>query len=113
MLWPVSEAGDQAFFRSLETHRVRVFVRLMRRLPADPRCAICRAPYGGFGGRVMGRLGFAPSRKNPRICSECFEKAPMGGVEMQVGILFVDVRGFTSLAERQTPDAVATLLNRF
>jgi adenylate cyclase len=37
----------------------------------------------------------------------------MGGVEMEVGILFADVRGFTSLAERQAPDAVATLLNRF
>ncbi|HEX2706828.1 MAG TPA: adenylate/guanylate cyclase domain-containing protein [Solirubrobacterales bacterium] len=37
----------------------------------------------------------------------------MGGVEMGVGILFADVRGFTSLAERQAPDAVATLLNRF
>jgi adenylate cyclase len=37
----------------------------------------------------------------------------MGGVEMSVGILFADVRGFTSLAERQAPDAVATLLNRF
>ncbi len=61
----------------------------------------------------MGRLGFAPSRKNPRLCSECFEKAPMGGVEMNVGILFADVRGFTSLAERQAPDAVASLLNRF
>ena len=61
----------------------------------------------------MGRFGFAPSRKNPRLCSQCFEKAPMGGVEMDVGILFVDVRGFTSLAERQAPDAVATLLNRF
>jgi len=61
----------------------------------------------------MGRLGFAPSRKNPRLCSACFEKAPMGGVEMEVGILFADVRGFTSLAERQAPDAVAALLNRF
>jgi adenylate cyclase len=61
----------------------------------------------------MGRFGFAPSRKNPRLCSECFEKAPMGGQEMEVGILFADVRGFTSLAERQAPDAVATLLNRF
>jgi adenylate cyclase len=90
-----------------------MFVRLMSRLPADPRCAICRAPYGGFGGRVMGRLGFAPSRKNPRLCSECFEKAPMGGHEMDVGILFADVRGFTSLAERQAPDELATLLNRF
>lgn len=37
----------------------------------------------------------------------------MGGVEMNVGILFVDVRGFTSLAERQAPEAVAKLLNRF
>jgi adenylate cyclase len=109
----VSVAGDEAFFRSLETHRVRMFVRLMRRLPSDPRCAVCRAPYGGVGGRVMGRLGFAPSRKNPRLCSQCFEKAPMGGVEMNVGILFADVRGFTSLAEQQAPDAVATLLNRF
>jgi adenylate cyclase len=61
----------------------------------------------------MGRLGFAPSRKNPRLCSKCFEKAPMGGVEMDVGILFADVRGFTSLAERETPEAVTDLLNRF
>lgn len=37
----------------------------------------------------------------------------MGGVEMNVGVLFVDVRGFTSLAERQAPEAVAKLLNRF
>lgn len=61
----------------------------------------------------MSRVGFAPSRKNPRLCSKCFEEAPMGGVEMEVGILFADVRGFTSLAEHQSPDAVATLLNRF
>ena len=37
----------------------------------------------------------------------------MGGVEMEVGILFADVRGFTSLAEHQSPDEVAKLLNRF
>jgi adenylate cyclase len=61
----------------------------------------------------MRRAGFAPSRKNPRLCSKCFEKAPMGGVEMHVGVLFADVRDFTPLAERQAPDAVAALLNRF
>jgi adenylate cyclase len=107
------QPGDAAFFKGLESHRVRLFIRLMRRLPSDPRCAVCRAPYGGFGGRIMGRFGFGPSRKNPRLCAECFEKAPMGGVETQVGILFADIRGFTSLAERQAPDEVATLLNRF
>lgn len=97
----------------LETHRSRMFRRLMVRLPSDPRCAICRVPYSGIGGRIMGPLGFAPSRKNPRLCSECFERAPLGGVELEIGVLFADVRGFTALAEHQAPDAVAGLLNRF
>lgn len=61
----------------------------------------------------MGAAGFAPSRKNPRLCSRCFELAPMGGQEMEVGILFADIRGFTTLAEHQRPDRVAGLLNRF
>jgi adenylate cyclase len=109
----MSEAGDQEFFRQLESHRVQTFMRVMRHLPSEPRCAVCRAPYGGWGGRVMGRFGFGPSRKNPKLCNQCFEKGPMGGQEMEVGILFADVRGFTSLAEHQSPDATATLLNRF
>jgi adenylate cyclase len=37
----------------------------------------------------------------------------MGGVEMQIGVLFADVRGFTSLAEAMAPNDVAALLNRF
>lgn len=61
----------------------------------------------------MRRLGYGPSRKNPQICNTCFEKAPMGGVEMEIGVLFADVRGFTSLAESMAPDDVAQLLNRF
>jgi adenylate cyclase len=61
----------------------------------------------------MRRLGFGPSRKNPTLCNTCFEKAPMGGVEMEIGVLFADVRGFTSLAEDMAPDDVAELLNRF
>jgi adenylate cyclase len=37
----------------------------------------------------------------------------MGGVEMEIGVLFADVRGFTSLAEAMAPKHVADLLNRF
>lgn len=61
----------------------------------------------------MRRFGFGPSRKNPNLCNTCFEKAPMGGVEMEVGVLFADVRGFTSLSEQMAPDEVARLLGRF
>jgi len=91
----------------------RVFIAVMSRLPAEPRCRLCRAPYGGIGGRIMRRFGFGPSRKNPNLCSTCSEMASMGGVEMEIGVLFADVRGFTSVAETMAPKDVAELLNRF
>jgi adenylate cyclase len=37
----------------------------------------------------------------------------MGGAEMEIGVLFADVRGFTSLAETMQPKDAADLLNRF
>jgi adenylate cyclase len=108
------DPADVAFFEGLmRRHLPRAFVRLMRLLPSEPRCRLCHAPYGGVGGKVMRRFGFGPSRKNPTLCNTCFEKAPMGGVEMEIGVLFADVRGFTSLSERLAPDEVAHLLNRF
>src|SRR5215472_15732110 len=94
-------------------HLPRAFMRVMRLLPSEPRCRLCNAPYGGVGGRIMRRFGFGPSRKNPTLCSMCFEMAPMGGVEMEIGVLFADVLGFTSLAETLPPPQVAELLNRF
>ena len=84
----------------------------MRLIPTDPRCKVCNSPYRGIG-RLLKPFGFAPSRKNPNICQLCFEKAPLGGVEMEVGILFADVRGFTRLAETMPPEEVSRLLGRF
>jgi adenylate cyclase len=107
------DAGDLAFFERMDRHMPRRFLWVMRHLPSEPRCRLCNAPYGGFGGKIMRRVGFGPSRKNPSICNTCFEMAPMGGVEMEIGVLFADVRGFTSLAETLTPQQVAELLNRF
>ncbi len=107
------DPGDVNFFELMDRHVPRAFLRVMRHLPSEPRCRLCNAPYGGIGGRIMRRVGFGPSRKNPSICNTCFEKAPMGGVEMEIGVLFADVRGFTSLAETMAPPEVAQLLNRF
>jgi adenylate cyclase len=39
--------------------------------------------------------------------------APIGGTDMEVGVLFADLRGFTSWCEDQPPEAVARALNRF
>src|SRR5688500_1677901 len=97
----------------MEGHLPRTFIRVMRHLPSEPRCRLCKAPYGGVGGRVMRRFGFGPSRKNPTLCNTCFEVAPMGGVEMEIGVLFADVRGYTTLTERMAPNVVAELMNGF
>jgi adenylate cyclase len=83
--------------------------RLNRRLPASPRCKLCYVPFGGLG-RL---LGIRPSRKNSNFCRSCFEAAPMGGYEAEVGILFADARGFTAWASREAPTEVAAALNRF
>ena len=108
------DPADVAFFDELiDRHLPRAFIGVMRRLPSEPRCRLCHAPYGGVGGKIMRRFGFGPSRKNPNLCNTCFEKAPIGGVEMEVGVLFADVRGFTSFSEQMAPDDVARLLNRF
>src|SRR4051812_10114278 len=107
------DASDLKFFELMDRHLPRGFIRVMRHLPADPRCRLCRAPYGGVGGRIMRRFGFGPSRKNPSLCNTCFEHAPMGGVDMEIGVLFADVRDFTSLSETMAPKGVAELLNRF
>src|SRR4051794_35187674 len=97
----------------MERHLPRAFIRVMSHLPSDPRCRLCNAPFGGVGGRVMRRFGYGPSRKNPGLCNTCFEMAPMGGVEMEIGVLFADVRGYTAMSQDMAPDAVADLMNRF
>jgi adenylate cyclase len=110
----IGDPADVAFFEAMmNRHLPRAFIRVMRLLPSEPRCQLCHAPYGGVGGKIMRRFGFGPSRKNPTLCNTCFEKAPMGGVEMEIGVLFADVRGFTALSERVPPEDVARLLNRF
>lgn len=61
------EADDVAFFELMDSHLPRAFSAVMRRLPSEPRCRLCHAPYGGVGGRIMRRFGFGPSRKNPAL----------------------------------------------
>jgi len=109
----VARMSDDSFWRTLETHRGQLFIRTMRRLPHGPRCAVCGAPYHGIGGRIVRPFGFAPSRKNPRLCMRCFEEVPVGGREMDVGVLFADVRGFTAIAAHRPPNEAAALLAPF
>ena len=92
---------------------LRISQRVFRRLPRDPRCKLCQNPFGGLGGKVIGVLGRKPSRKNPNICQFCFDHLPVGGIEIDIGIVFADVRASTTLGERSNATAFAKRLNEF
>ncbi|WP_163725145.1 adenylate/guanylate cyclase domain-containing protein [Mycolicibacterium psychrotolerans] len=87
--------------------------RLFRYLPSEPRCKLCNNPFGGVAGRVLSVAGFRPSRKNPNLCSRCCDALPGGGAEVDVAVLFADVRGSTALGRRGAATDFASLLNRF
>jgi adenylate cyclase len=87
--------------------------RVFRHLPSAPRCKMCHNPFGGVGGTLAGIAGFKPSRKNPNLCARCCDRLPPGGLELDIAVVFADVRGSTALCERVGAAAFADLLNRF
>ena len=96
----------------------RFFFRNLTRLfPSNPRCVSCYTPFGGIGG-ALGRIGLMFSRqstKNPRYCTVCnaFNTRYPGGAEIELTMLFVDVRGSSLIAEKMNPAEFSRLMNRF
>jgi adenylate cyclase len=76
---------------------------------------MCNAPFGGVGGLVMSRIGHARWSKNPKYCTGCFRmlRENHGGAEIECSLLFADVRGSTTLAERVSPREFNRLMGSF
>jgi len=92
------------------------FRPFFRALPASPRCQICYIPFNGVGGFISKRLlDVKPSQLNPHMCSLCekFAERFLGGVEMEISILFADIRGSTPLAENMPVVEYSQLIRRF
>lgn len=88
--------------------------RISRAIPSDPRCKLCDGPFGPPG-NIMRFLGFGPSQINRRICRHCIqalEKNP-GGAEVELSLLFADVRGSTALAEQTSAEEFSQLIAKF
>jgi adenylate cyclase len=93
-------------------HRLRA---VFRTIPSAPRCKQCNSPFGGIGGPIMRMIGKQPWEKNPHFCAQCYTllQREFGGAEIELSMLFADVRGSTSLAERVGTRSFTELLNRF
>lgn len=110
---------DESWKEFLETgyesseHRLR---RIFGLLPSTHRCKICFSPFDGTPGAMV-RFIFdkRPSNMSPQICNFCedFAKKHQGGAEVELTMLFVDVRGSTTLAENMPVGEFSQLINRF
>ena len=88
---------------------------VLRVLPRDPRCKFCNAPFQGIGGIVRVLFGKQRSALNPRYCNLCeiaSQEFP-GGAEVEMSMLFIDIRGSTALSEKISPTEFSQIINRF
>jgi adenylate cyclase len=99
------EDATTAEWRALLTGEDPSLLKIRQRwkkVPSAPRCKVCASPFHGFGGAVARVFWHGPMRDNPLLCKACFgqlAKFP-GGAELEISVVFADVRGSTALAER-------------
>jgi len=89
--------------------------RFFALIPSSPRCKMCNAPFAGFGAPVMRLMDRGPWAKNPNICGFCFKalERGRGGAEIDLTLLFADIRGSTALGESMGAASFHQLMGRF
>jgi adenylate cyclase len=89
---------------------------VLRRIPSNPRCKLCAAPFGSAGGAVLRHFGYGRYAGNPSLCNKCireFQAIGIMGAEIPATLLFADVRGSTAMGERMRPAEFRAYLDRF
>jgi len=111
---PEVEAAWRAVLNG-DLGQLRYIRAVMGRIPSGPRCKLCLSPLKPPGSVLLKVLGFGPTKLNRRLCRACFrslDKRP-GGAEIELSLMFADVRGSTSLAEHMQPQEFSRLISRF
>jgi adenylate cyclase len=99
----------------------------LRFIPSNPRCKLCKAPFRAPGGLLLRPFGFTPWAKNPNICGRCFtemdkhaKRCPsladgeeVAGAEVELSMLFADVRGSSNIARQMAASEFTRLMSRF
>ena len=76
---------------------------------------MCHAPFHGIGGLVLKPV-FGPWERNAQLCKNCMRgliKRGVGGAEVELSLLFADIRGSTALGERLQPAEFSGVLSAF
>src|SRR3990172_8465536 len=102
-----------------ELKRWQMFLDFQRKfyalLPSDPHCHECGIPMAGIGGGALRFMGSEPSSFNPKLCSACEKSARQYevGAEVELTMIFADVRDSTPLAEAKGTMGFKEIIQRF
>src|ERR1044072_8831625 len=106
--WQQMLAGEHPSLR-----RGRAVMRMLSPT-AGERCRLCCVGFDGFTAPALRLVGFRPWRRNPHLCEQCeaILAKERGGAEIEIAMLYADVRGSTGLAARLGPSEFAALMQR-
>lgn len=107
--------ADKYWYGLLSGERITGPAKLFRRVPRAPRCKLCQAPFHGPLAPLFRLAGFRRWSLNQQLCRFCvtgIEKVK-GGTEIPMSLLFADVRGSTTLAEKMSPADYTASLDGF
>jgi adenylate cyclase len=109
VFWQQMLSGEHPSLR-----RGRKMMRLLSPTAGD-RCRLCCVGFDGFTAPALRLVGFRPWRRNPHFCEQCEAvlAKERGGAEIEIAMLYADVRGSTQLASRVGPTEFAALMQRF
>jgi len=110
------ESPEEEWRAFLTGEHPRLNSKVFRFIPSGPRCKQCRAPFGAPGRWIMRPLGFFPWEKNPNICRFCLTKVGKDegvGAEVELTLMFADVRGSSGLARTMGASDFRRLMARF
>lgn len=90
--------------------------KIFRLFSSEAKCKWCEVPFDHPASSLLHLIFHKkPSIMNPRFCNVCDDFATkfLGGAEIEMTMLFADVRGSTSLAEGMRATEFRNLIDRF
>jgi adenylate cyclase len=90
--------------------------RIFRMFPAKTKCKWCDLPFDHPASPLIHAIfKKRPSGFNPRFCNVCdqFATKYQGGTEIEISMVFADIRGSTALAEKMSVTEFKRLIDRF
>jgi len=99
-----------------EADQERRLRKIFRMFPAKTKCKWCDLPFDHPASSLI-QFVFRkkPSAFNPRFCNVCDDFAVkfQGGAEVELSMVFADIRGSTTLAERMKTSEFKKLIDRY